>query len=880
MVDECAIMAQFNGAPESRARWRQGGQPEEALVSTVRYQLSTGDYFLGPLPNQLNTNNDWSMVPSLVGYLGSGLTTTEGVDPRTLTAPDPNPIASVIVNQTDASDVALGALGGIAEFEGPPNSMIGLGGSDTADAPYLVLYLDSTGRKNVDVSFLARDLEPLATSDSSATQFVVQYRTSTTGNWVNVYYNADITRTPEVSAGGASVNVTLPADANNCATLEVRMMTTNAVGNDEWVGITQITVHSDNAIVPPQGEFVISDVGSVIEGDSGFTAIVFTISRQGGSQGAVTVDYRMPFSGIPGSAINGDFDLLGTPFMGTLSFADGEVSKTLTFNIVGDTSIEPDETFAVQLMNPTGGAILAEVFDQRIGSGVIVNDDPKPAVSILDSFGSEGTGATTYTMTFVVQRPNGNYAFDVDYTTADGTAIAGVDYVAASGTLHFAAGQTEATVTVALNADSLVEADEYFFVNLSNLSIGSIVDGQARGIIDNDDFSTQTGTPGDDVMNGFGGDNILVGLAGNDTYFVDDDDDEIHEDPGQGLDAVYTTANFVLDAGASVEWLSAYANYGTDPLNLTGNIFDQYILGNEGANILDGKEGVDYLIGFGGDDTYILDNLGDRIFEGGVGGGYDIVITTANFALHAGMEVEEIRAPTLRNELVLIGNEFAQKLTGNNGSSVLDGGGGADVMNGALGSDTYFVDNVGDIVEETVATNVSFDAVYTTVSYSLTANAHVEWLSAFANYDTAAMNLTGSSSSQYLLGNQGANVLDGKGGADILIGYGGADSFAFTTSIGTNFGNGNLDVIVDFQAGIDKILLDDAIFAGIGGPGALAAGVFVTGTSAGDADDRLLYNSSTGQLFYDSNGSAAGGAIHFLTLQGAPALTASDFQVI
>jgi Ca2+-binding RTX toxin-like protein len=848
-------------------------------VTTVRYQLSLGDYFLGPLPNQLNTNNDWSMVPSLVGYLGSGLTTTEGVDPRTLTAPDPNPIVSVIVNQTDASDVALGALGGVAEFEGPPNSMIGLGGSDTADAPYLVLYLDSTGRKNVQVSFLARDLEPLATSDSSATQFVVQYRTSTSGNWVNVYYNADITRTPEVSAGGASPIVDLPADANNCPTLEVRLMTTNAVGNDEWVGITQISVSSDNAIVPPQGEFVISDVGNVIEGDSGFTAVVFTISRHGGSQGAVTVDYRMPMPGYPNYASSSDFQA-GTAFAGTLSFADGETSKTLTFNILGDTLKEEDETFYIQLMNPTGGAILAEVFDERIGSGVIVNDDPKPQISVLDFFRGEGTGATTYVMTFVVQRTGGTHAFDVDYTTADGTAIAGLDFVAASGTLHFAVGQAEATVTVALNADSLVEADEYFFLNLSNLSIGSIVDGQGRGVIANDDFSTQTGTSGDDVMNGFGGDNILVGLAGNDTYFVDDDGDEVHEDPGQGMDAVYTTANFVLDAGSSVEWLSAYANYATDPLNLTGNIFDQYLLGNEGANILDGKEGADYLIGFGGDDTYYVDNLGDRIFEGGVGGGYDIVITTANFALHAGMEVEEIRAPAKREELVLIGNEFAQKLTGNSGSSVLDGGGGADVMNGGTGSDTYFVDNVGDVVEETVATNVSFDAVYTTVSYALTASAHVEWLSAFANYDTAAMNLTGSSSSQYLLGNQGANVLDGKGGADILIGYGGADSFAFTTSIGSNFGNGNLDVIADFQAGVDKIQLDDAIFAGIGGPGALAAGVFVVGTSAGDADDRLIYNSGTGQLFYDANGSAAGGAIHFATLQGAPTLTASDFQVI
>ncbi|HEV7659245.1 MAG TPA: Calx-beta domain-containing protein [Allosphingosinicella sp.] len=845
-------------------------------MTTVRYQLSTGDYFLGPLPQQLNTNDDWSMVPSIVGYLGSGLTTTEGVDPRTLTAPDPNPIVSVIVNQTDAANVALGALGGIAEFEGPPNSMIGLGGSDTADAPYLVLYLDSTGRKHVEVSFLARDLEPLATSDSSATQFVVQYRTSTTGAWVNVYYNADITRTPEVSAGGIGVNVALPADADNCATLEVRLMTTNAVGNDEWVGITQISVSSDNAIVPPQGEFVISDVGNLIEGDTGFTAAAFTISRRGGSQGAATVEYRVLLSSFPGGADSADFQS-GTVFTGTLSFADGEASKTLTFNILGDTLIEPDEAFSVQLLNPTGGAVLAEG-QEHIGSAVIVNDDPKPQISVLDTRMSEGTGSTTHVMTFVIQRVGGSQAFDVDYTTADGTAIAGLDYVATSGTLHFAAGQAEAIVTVAMDPDSLVEIDEDFFLNLSNLSLGFIVDGQGRAVIDNDDFSTQTGTSGDDVMNGFGGDNILVGLAGNDTYFVDDPDDEVHEDAGQGFDAVYTTANFALAANSSVEWLSAYANYAATPLNLTGNDFDQYLLGTEGANILDGKGGIDFMVGFGGDDTYVLDNVGDRIFGEGVGNGYDIVVTTVSFVLDAGMEIEEIRAPAPREALVLTGNEFAQKLIGNSGSSVLDGGGGADFMNGGTGSDTYYVDDAGDVVEETVATNVSFDAVYTSVSYALTGFAHVEWMETTATYGTAAINLTGSVWSQYMIGNQGANVLDGRGGADILLGYGGADSFAFTTSIGGT--TGNIDVIVDYQAGIDKILLDDAIFAGIGGPGALAPGVFVTGTAAGDADDRLIYNSSTGQLFYDANGSAAGGAVHFATLQGAPTLTASDFQVI
>ena len=74
--------------------------------------------------------------------------------------------------------------------------------------------------------------------------------------------------------------------------------------------------------------------------------------------------------------------------------------------------------------------------------------------------------------------------------------------------------------------------------------------------------------------------------------------------------------------------------------------------------------------------------------------------------------------------------------------------------------------------------------------------------------------------------------------------------------------------------------MDDAIFTQIGGTGALNANAFVTGTAAGDGDDRIVYNSATGQLFYDADGSGAGAAVLFATLQGHPALAASDFQVI
>jgi Ca2+-binding RTX toxin-like protein len=212
-------------------------------------------------------------------------------------------------------------------------------------------------------------------------------------------------------------------------------------------------------------------------------------------------------------------------------------------------------------------------------------------------------------------------------------------------------------------------------------------------------------------------------------------------------------------------------------------------------------------------------------------------------------------------------------LLGNDGVNLLHGGGGVDVLVGYGGNDIYYTDVAATQVVEGVGGGN--DQLYTSVSYVLGAGAEVELLSANDSAATAAINLTGSSSGQLVLGNAGANVLDGKGGADTLVGYGGADTFAFTSALGA----GNVDVIADFVSGTDKIALDDAVFTALG-LGALSANAFVIGSAALDADDRIIYNSSNGGLFYDADGNGAGAAVQFATLSGAPALIASDFTVI
>ena len=118
-------------------------------------------------------------------------------------------------------------------------------------------------------------------------------------------------------------------------------------------------------------------------------------------------------------------------------------------------------------------------------------------------------------------------------------------------------------------------------------------------------------------------------------------------------------------------------------------------------------------------------------------------------------------------------------------------------------------------------------------------------------------------------------MLDGKGGNDVLQGREGADRFGFTTALGA----GNVDLILDFQPGVDTIALDDAVFAALAA-GRARAGAFVIGAAAQDADDRIVYNPATGQLFFDADGSGAGAAIQFATLQAGLDLTAGDFTVL
>ena len=366
--------------------------------------------------------------------------------------------------------------------------------------------------------------------------------------------------------------------------------------------------------------------------------------------------------------------------------------------------------------------------------------------------------------------------------------------------------------------------------------------------------------------------------------------DKVLESAGEGEDVIVASASYLLPNHISVETLvgaataggvaligndSANSLYGNDANNaLLGGFGEDFLVGGGGNDRLDGGSGVDVMAGGTGDDTYVIGQVNDEIIEA-TGQGTDRVETTTNYTLAPGVEVEIFAsASTATFGISLNGNEFTQQIIGGAGLDRLSSGGGADILDGRGNNDTYYVSDGRETIVE-AAPDGDNDTVFVSTSYTLNAGAHVETISTYWQYGDQDFDLTGNEFGQRLIGNFGSNLLDGKGGNDTLIGLGGADTFSFTSALGS----GNVDTIADFESGIDTIALDDAVFSSLP-PGDLDPEALAIGTAATEADDRIIYDPTNGNLYYDADGNGAGAAVLFAHLNNAPQLNATDFSVI
>ena len=311
-------------------------------------------------------------------------------------------------------------------------------------------------------------------SASSTSQLTVDYAqtggTATSGT----DYTAVAASTLTFAAGTTTqtIRVSVTGDTTNEANETVIITLSNATagaGISTAVGTGTITDNDTPG-------FSINSP-SVTEGDSGSQNMTFTVTLSPASYQATTVDYATTTTGT--ATVATDF----TATSGTLSFAIGETSQTFTVSVAGDTNDEgASETVVVALSNASTGTNIATA----TGTGTIMDNDPK--FSVADASATEGdTGSVNMTFTVTLSGA-GNSQYTVDYASSDGTATAGTDYTAVSGTLTFAAGTTSRTLTVSVTGDTANEVNETLTVTLSNPSAGAgIATATGTGTITDND---------------------------------------------------------------------------------------------------------------------------------------------------------------------------------------------------------------------------------------------------------------------------------------------------------------------------------------------------------------------------------------------------------
>jgi len=311
--------------------------------------------------------------------------------------------------------------------------------------------------------------------------------------------------------------------------------------------------------------------------------------------------------------------------------------------------------------------------------------------------------------------------------------------------------------------------------------------------------------------------------------------DQVIERPGEGTDTVESYVSYTLPQ--NVENLLLMTS--VVDIDGTGNSLNNRLTGNDDDNKLSGMSGNDRIVGMGGDDS-------------------------------------------------------------------LYGSSGSDTMLGGAGNDAYTVGSAGDKVYETTTTSSSTDSggtdvVKSSISFSLAAYTGVSFVENLTLTGASAINGTGNALANKIIGNAAANKLSGGGGNDKLFGNAGADTlsggtgkdvlsggdgpdrFVFNAALDTN----KPDTITDFAHRTDKLVLDDDIFTALGITGTaggvtLTGGKFRVGSSAQDADDRIIYNKSTGALYYDADGSGSDVAeqVAVIGTLAHPTLSSSDFLII
>jgi Ca2+-binding RTX toxin-like protein len=536
----------------------------------------------------------------------------------------------------------------------------------------------------------------------------------------------------------------------------------------------QGTILNDDA-----AEVSIDDV-SLNEGDSGTTTMTFT----------VTLDHAVDVPVSVNSSTADDTAVAGSDYTaaaGILNFTGTEdESQIVSVDVFGDTLVERDETFFINLSDiAAGGRNVTFANDQ--GFATIINDDAA-TISIDNVTMTEGDSPDITDFIFTVMLDNNvDTAVTVDFATADGTAtLSDSDYMASNGTLNFSgiAGEKQ-TKTVQVIGDDTLEGDEAFFATLSNIQADgrnvNLPENPGLGTINNDDNGVALigntlfviGTDGNDRVSISPKCNGLIKVYANflsgrchARFFDAEDIQNIDIQLKAGNDRATISSKIDLPASiyggagndylrAGIGWTVLDGGDGND--KLIGGRMDDLLLGGDGNDKLIGNDGNDILDGGGGDDR-LYGNDGDDLLDGGTGN--DLLFAgRGNDLIFSGPGND--KAYGGRGNDLLFGGSGQDRLYGGNDDDLIFAGDGNDFVSGGRGNDELF----GGMGDDRLFGDQGNDKIF------------------------------GDDDNDLIVGGQGNDILDGGHGNDCL--YGGCGDDVLTGGQGNDtldggFGNDEL----------------------------------------------------------------------------------------
>jgi len=590
---------------------------------------------------------------------------------------------------------------------------------------------------------------------------------------------------------------------------------------------------------------------TVIEGNT--TSARFVLSLSSPNSQPVTVQYTTS----DGTAISGsDYTGVITPL--TATFAANSTIQTISITLLNDNLNESNETFTLNLSNPTNAtftksqatATITDTLTSSVTTSLpaLVENLTLTGTSAINGTGNAGNNILTG------NSANNQLAGSDGNDTLNGTA--GVDnLVGGNGNDSYVVDTTTDIITEAASSgtDTVESSVTYSLTNLPNVENltltgtgNSIGTGNATNnlIIGNSGNNHLTGLDGNDTLNGGAGIDTLVGGNGNDVYGIDSASDVVTETSTTDIgDTIESSITASLTTYTNIENLTLV---GTGNISATGNQGNNRLVGNSGNNRLNGGLGVDTLRGGLGNDIYVKDTTLDGFVEG-VNEGLDTIETNLTTNLTGYTNIENLTLTGTTN-LNGTGSTLDNNLLGNSGVNVLDGGAGNDTVNGGLGNDsligglgndTIVLDNPADKFTE--AASAGTDTVQTAFTYNLSLAPNIENLTLTGS---ANLNGTGTAGSNAIAGNSGTNLLSGLDGNDTLNGGAGVD-----TLVG---GNGNdaylidstTDVITEVATGgsSDRLLSSISYTLNV----ANVENLILTGTNNINATGSALNNNITG----------------------------------